>query len=179
MNNLILILLLIISNGVFSQEPPAYFKFNYKGISKDSIDLSDNFEIRTYVYRENINPNSHKSLKPLTFKFSKEDKILVPISDYRPGRKDITLISIKRKNTNDFLNIYIRFCNLLDFGEIVSLDNLEFTNGNFFYDMCKSRPKFEIECQESYNSKVDLTKIKAHRISIKRLNRIMNMKICE
>ena len=199
MKHLTIIFLLLISTKGFTQEPPAIFKFNFNGISKNTTELFKNFEIRTNAYRENIEPVENGHLDLITYSIEENgvskiktqyvyelgyyhienDNISVFINGFRPGTKEIALLSLRKKNTNQYLNIYIRFCRLLEFGEEVFLEKLEFKEGNFFYDMCGSRGKYGIECQEDYYPKIDLDNLGSHRISIKKLNRIKKRNSCK
>jgi len=199
MKHLIIISFLLVSTKGFLQEPPAIFKFNFKQISKDSTDLFEKYEIRTFAYKEKIESvkNGHLDLinyvveengisniqskyeYKLHYYWIENNDISVYIDGLLPGTEEITLLSLRKIHTNQYFNIYVRFCRHLEIGEKVFLDKLKFKEGNYFYDMCESKEKYEIECQDDYNLSIDLSNLKWHRISINKLNKIKIKNPCE
>lgn len=195
----ITVLTFAISN---SQEPPAYFMFNYKNIADNSEELLSKYDILSYCNRGSSEPIEYfaniinKDNPHLNHYFLLDEYIRFEIGGYIPNKNEIAVLVLKEKKTNKYFNLHIRFCALLDYGEIVFLENLAFSSGNFFYDTCNSKKKYEIEClgNETFFSlqnfiednndfhgkyKIDLEDTKLHEISKKKLNRITKKYVCK
>lgn len=198
MKNVIVIITFIVSTSAFSQEPPPLIKFNFKTLATDTIQLFEQYEFRTFVYKEEVSSvkNKHLDLKRYAiekngetviqnvFKYERgnfnitNDLLSFFINGTRPNKNDIILLSIRDIKSGKYSNIYIRSCYLLDFGEEVTLKNLLFKKGNYFYDMCKSKEQFEISCQGNYDTKISLENMKKHKTSLRSLNRFIKDKNC-
>ena len=211
-----LIVILSICCTIYSQEPPAKFKFGYKNLATDTTQLYRNFEIRTSVYRDNLEPISNGHLDYIsqktklngevvtTYNYKKDfwpnhwwdnldgDYLAVYIDNGWPNKNDIALFSLRKRSTNEYFNIYIRLCSSMDPGDTILLENLRFEEGNFFYDMCDSKLKFQKDCltnryviSNSENNieiilkSLDLTDLRNHTIKLNRIKRIQRRSRCE
>jgi hypothetical protein len=198
MRHLIIVLILIINNSVFSQEPPPSIKFSFKKLAVDTTQLFKKYEFRTFVYRESILPVKNQHLDLKSYAVEKDGKSIVEkvfeyergnfnitdnlisfsVNGHRPNINDVILLSIRNIESQKYLNIYLRTCYLMDFGEEILLKELSFKSGTYFYDMCKSKKRFEIPCQKKYETKISLEETVKHKVSINKLNRLIKNKNC-
>ncbi len=152
-------------------ETPVNFKDDedrYNGISNELKDI-----YLTLVEKDSIH-NAKRNART-TFGFPKKGYLIG--------------LYIKEVKTNGIMRIYIRICNDLWYRQKIYIKNLQFNEGNYFYDMCTSIKQYEINynylCPDKILKKnygvdphLDLEKYTYHKISIKKLNRIIKKYKC-
>jgi len=212
MKSFFLYIIILISVRANSQEPPANIIFNYTDIASDTTHLFKNYEIRTYCYRESIEnvKNRHLDLKQYAqekngeieiekrYEYSLDyygvdgDLISVWIDGYIPNNGDVVLLSLRKIQSNEYLNIYIRILNGMDYGESLLIEKIDFQEGNYFFDACKSKKRYEANYSSDpyaintnqnrsfwiVRYKFILGQMKTHSISTKKINRLRNKYKC-
>lgn len=147
-------LLVIVFTSVFfqvkGQEIPPYLRINlehlsggngkkarykyYVDYSSDSSKLSENFK------------NSERTYTLLVHSDSEKDYSNRRISNLPPGT--ILHSRIKKRRQSKTMDIYIRFCYAVSDRQVISIENLSFKKGIFFYDMCSPDNNLLAQCQE-------------------------------
>jgi|SRR5690554_1357457 len=154
-----------------------------KSNSSDNTIFSEDYEILTYNFRDSI-----KSFNKITT-FEKDNLKLPLLEENKvqyliyhdemdlliPKKGSIISIRIEdKKNENQYMTILIRLSYNMNFGDILSLNNLEFIEGNYFYDMCLQNSQFSI----SESNLIDLSNVRNHKINNKKLRKLMKRNKC-
>ncbi len=127
---------------------------------------NDSTYLHVYLNREN--PDVHKSF---------------------PLKGSIICLFMKNKKTNAEMNIYIRICDDLKFGDEITISRLEFVEGNYFYDMCASIGPYKTELSHSLCfdepkpfflliNYLEITDYSKHKITLRELRRIRRRNKC-
>jgi len=197
---LILLMIFLITCSFYGQEPPVIISYDYTQLATNIEGLLNEYELRTYGYNQKIPSveNGHIDLRQFSVEKNGvqviEDQYKYEIGQYKvdgnyfetyvdgplpyPSNNDVILLSLKQKSSSKYFNIYVRVCSQLEPGEKIILQNSDFKEGNCFYDMCESKNRFEISCQDNSAIKIDLEDIRKHKVSLKKLNRIIKDKNC-
>ncbi|HLN95416.1 MAG TPA: hypothetical protein VK183_07250 [Flavobacterium sp.] len=141
-------LLLFVSQLLFSQEPAPYFKFSVEQLGGDTETFRAQYEVVTSLFREQIDSTAFGFSAMHTenqFRAATGREWLVFIVHRLadpPQKSNIVSICIRKKKTQQCMGLFIRVGQSLDSGEELKLDNLHFSPGNFFIDLCgnETRP---------------------------------------
>ncbi|MDQ6531274.1 hypothetical protein [Flavobacterium sp. LHD-85] len=173
MKNYIYLLLFIPSFFCFAQEPPAIFKLKYSLLETDSINVSNQYKIHSpslKYYKNSKNTyltdeywNNYKN-----YMRTDEEFIYVFMGNPYPRKNDIIILNIFKAEQSMTLFFKIDFD--LDYGEKLYLKELKFVDGYYFIDLTDLKTKDHIYSDTFRKKEVDLSNIKMHKISSKKLN---------
>lgn len=144
--------LVIVFTSVFfhvkGQEIPPYLRINlehlsggngkkarykyYVDYSSDSSKLSENFKKPERTYTLLVHSDSEKDYS------NRRISKLLP--------RTILHLRIMKRRQSKTMDIYIRFCYAVSDFQRISIENLSFKKGIFFYDMCSLDNNFLIKC---------------------------------
>lgn len=187
----------------YAQEPPAAFDV-YHGENKHSISLEhtaydfftpvfmgviykankikDSFDV---IDTNNGYPKFRLSSKNLEVDGFGKEKI--SISSLSAQKGEVVSLSIREKKSKKVMNLFFRLNRRWYLDDEIKLKNIEFKKGNYFFDLCKTIEKYtyserikSLTNDYSYHSKYITDKdIKDHKISIKKLNKLLKKYNCK
>ena len=74
--------------------------------------------------------------------------IYILTGNFNPKKGDVFRLNISKKKSGEILSIYIRVSYDLAEGEVIEIKNLEFINGNYWFDMCAEERSYHIKAKE-------------------------------
>jgi|GEM_PF-6344926 len=106
-----------------------------------------------------------------------------------PKKGDVAGMYIQDVQSGKTMRLFIRFCHDLYRGAEIPLRGLEFREGSFFYDMCRSKPGYQTEfkalCPEHFQSGeyvfspfLELGNYETHKVRLPKLNKILKKYDC-
>jgi hypothetical protein len=183
---LLFLCLTICSLAGYTQQPPACFTFNYHKLATNKDSLLQRFEFSTFNFRDSMQAEQGNK-----FNWEKERLISnitgnsVDIYIYSeslaiPYKGSLVRLSLTNKYSKKSMNIFIRLAYDIGYGERISLLNLRFYPGDYFWDMCKPLPAHNNSRTPGASDKksIDLMKIKYNKTTLKKLNTIIKDRSC-
>ncbi len=166
-----------------AQEPPPVIKVNIDGKTGSMEIFLAKYKISTFALRDSIYSETldlSKRENEDLIRNIEDDIIYLYIyteTILLPKKGDIIRFSLRERKSNSEMNVFIRLTHNMDFGEEFELTNLTFIPGDFFLDKCDSKKRYQIN--KAPLNQVDLTAVKKHKISVKKLNRIIKKHHCK
>jgi hypothetical protein len=158
------------SNCSFCQEPNAFLKIDCTNFSTDIKKIITNYAFSTLVFKNlDVNNSEIKKLDGERF-WMKDEYFYISICCSIPKKGNIIMLKTLENQTKKCMYLYIRCSDNFDFGEYLELNKFNFFEGIYFFDLCKSKNKYE---------KVDFINFKKHSIGLKKLRRIINKYDCK
>ncbi len=136
------LLLLLIFQLAFCQEPAPYFRLSLDSLKGNKGTGLEQYEFVTCIFREQIDSTAFVFSPARTQNqlLTSNDRELLLYISHRladpPQKGNIMSISIRNKKTQECMGVFIRVGRSLDSGEEIRLDNLHFSPGNFYLDLC-------------------------------------------
>jgi hypothetical protein len=122
------------------------------------------------------------------------DRIFISLNDSVnkafPQKGSVIGLYLQNKTTNEIMRIFIRICKDLYYNVRISLKDLKFIKGSYFYDMCSSEKRYEINytylCphrtqKNNYgiNPFLELEDYATHLVTLKKLKKIIKKNKCD
>lgn len=181
MRKIILLILTFVGlQFCYSQpSPPPYFQIRYNKLCENKDSLVEKFDFVATRFNSTTRfiKVSNDDLKGNT-QVRNVDNNYLSVYIYSqslslPELGDIIRFSIKEKQTDKIMSIYV-ISNRLS--EITTINNLMFKEGDYLFDdACKTDKKYLIDlAQDDHkNYTLEMYNLKKHKISLKKLNRIL------
>jgi hypothetical protein len=174
-----ILVILSLTNSSFCQEPDAFFKINCRNFSPDLKEVTTNYTFSSFTTNDIIYFNSNMLKKINQDRvWLKEGYFYFSICCKIPKKSEIIVLKIFENRTKKSMLLFIRCSYNFDWGEYLEINNLNFYEGNYFFDMCNSKKKFRIN-GESENSVIDCENLNNHLICLKKLKRLIKKYDCK
>ncbi|MBL0355359.1 MAG: hypothetical protein IPP72_00030 [Chitinophagaceae bacterium] len=189
MNSLIVTIIFVLNfSKTQIQEPPPYFKFDFRKLSPNKDSLLKQYEFTTFGFADSLLFEQYNRTA-----WGKE-RLLKNINDtvayvYIDPREmlykgSVVRLSIEDKKANKKMDICIRICFMLGYNDQINITGLSFMPGIFFYDMCNANTRYTIPCQKKdkpylVENELAMGKIKKHSVTISKLSESISKTKCE
>jgi|GEM_PF-3214163 len=177
MKNHIALIFLLLLIRVSAQTEPPILMIDFTKIEVNQDSILNNYKIRAIVYNDDKKNASYyiekEELKSNVFSF-REGFILTPFYDrdceniIKINKNKVIILSIIHKNHR--MNLFIKSDRYIGIDQYLILENLSFTEGNYFYDMNDKNIESNME------TVIDLSNLNSHKISKDDLNRVLKEK---
>jgi hypothetical protein len=167
-----------------AQEPPPYFKFAYSKIDSDKDSLLSRYEFTTFIFRDSVyavnSPELDWEKEMLIWNLDDEFMSMYMYGhEVRlPQRGDIIMLGLKRKRVEESMKIFIRVTKNFRYKEEIRLNNLQFKEGTYFFDMCASKKKYKIPEGGTGQTEIAIRNVRKRSVSTAKLNELLKQHAC-
>ncbi|MBL7725723.1 MAG: hypothetical protein JNK27_16380 [Chitinophagaceae bacterium] len=175
MKALLISLNLFLALACAGQEPFAYFKVNISSFQEKAERVLNQYRFSSIFFFDNDIFYDKRDDSKEDFFINNNDSLNLylnihpfPLSGDRVATIEagsVYGIRITKKSNSEEMRIFFRACKHIRFGEEISIGNLKFSKGIFFYDMLASGEKYKVAC----GNEINLTDTAKHRIRFKKL----------